>query len=168
MRKRGKMKSKLVILRGKPTSGKTTAFHTLKKRKELKDWIFIDFPKIKDKVGKEKGKLKLMEKIKKAMKTGESILIEEMSKETLNKYLSKEIKDCGYKIIIFQFEVSLDEAYKRDVKRAKDKWHPFMGKKQVDELHKMHEERFDEEAVLVDCNKLNKKEVVEFILKKLK
>ena len=34
------MKPKLVVLRGKPTSGKSTACHSLRKRREMKDWVF--------------------------------------------------------------------------------------------------------------------------------
>ena len=39
--------SKLIILRGKPTSGKSTAFHNLRKDKRMKDFIFVDFCYIK-------------------------------------------------------------------------------------------------------------------------
>ncbi len=43
-----------------------------------------------------------------------------------------------------------------------------MGKRKIDELHQMHEERFDKSAILINTNKLGKKKVVEFILNKLK
>jgi len=55
---------KLVILRGKPTSGKSTAFSNIRKKQVMKDWIFIDHPLIKRDLGREGGKLKLYELIK--------------------------------------------------------------------------------------------------------
>ena len=158
---------KIAILRGRPTSGKSTAFHNLKKIKEMEGWIFIDHPAIKKRLGKEKAKEKLHELIKEAMKTGKNIITEESSRKTLNKYLRKEIKKCKYRIIVFQFTVSTEAAYRRDIQRAKAKWHPFLGKKKIEELHKMHDEMFDKKAFLVDTDKLNKKEVVELIIKKL-
>lgn len=168
-------KAKLVILRGRPTSGKSTSFHNLKKREEMKDWIFIDFCNIKDTLGetlndkerKELGKKFLFAILKEALKTKKDIIIEEMSEDTVRKYISYYIKKYNYKIVVFQFIVSTKTAYKRDVKRAKDKWHPYMGKKWIDETHKMHDKRFDSNAILVDCDKLNKGQVVEFILDKL-
>jgi|GEM_PF-2862415 len=166
---------RLIILRGKPTAGKTTAFHNLKKDKRMKNIIFIDFSSIKNKFNKfpdeerrKLGKQILFEKLKETMPSKKDILIEEMSKETIHKYLKKEIKKYNYKIIVFQFEISLETAYKRNVKRAKEKWHPLMTKEQLEELHKLHEERFDKNAVLINTERLNKKEVVEFIIKKLK
>ncbi len=158
---------RLVILRGRPTSGKSTAWHSLRKRKELKDWDFIDFCDMKETMGKEKGKAALFEKLKDAMASGKNIMIEEMSKETLGKYSGDEISEFGYEIVVFQFTVSTETAYKRDVQRAKDKWHPFMGKKLIDELHEYHDKKIDEEGTLVDCDKLGKKEVVDLILSKL-
>jgi len=95
-------------------------------------------------------------------------MIEEMSRETIMKTIGKEVKKYNYKIIVFQFEISLETAYLRNLQRAKDKWHPFMKKEEMEKLHKMHEEKFDKRAILVDCNKLNKKQVVEFIVRKLR
>ena len=158
----------LVILRGRPTSGKTTALRTLKNKKDMKDWIFIDHSAIKTLLGKEKGKKKLHELLKKALLTGKNILTEETSRETLKKYIGKELKESKYKIIVFQFWVSTKTALKRDVHRAKNGWHLFMGKNKIKELHKMHDERQDKEAVLVNTDKLNKKQVIEFIIKELK
>jgi predicted kinase len=160
-------KPRLVVLRGRPTSGKSTAWHSLRERKELKDWVFVDFCKMKETLGKEKGKVALFKELKDTMAFGENIMIEEMSKETLGKYVGGDIVKFGYEIIVFQFTVSTETAYKRDVQRAKDKWHPLMGKKLVKELHDMHDERIDKDGILVDCDGLGKDEVVELILKKL-
>ncbi len=160
-------KPKLVILRGKPTSGKSTAYANLRKRKEMKDWFFIDHAVLKRDLGKELGKKALFAVLRIIMPFKKNVIIEEMSKETVMKHIDNYIKKHNYRIIVFQFEVNRKIAYKRDVKRAKEKWHPYMGKKKIDKMHKMHEERFDKSAILIDTNKLGKRKVVEFILKKL-
>jgi predicted kinase len=159
---------RIIILRGKPTAGKSTAFHNLQKRKEMKKFLFVDHCSLKNKLGTEEGKRALFLELKKLMPTRKDIIIEEMSKQTLRKNLNYYLKKYKYKIIVFQFEVSKEEAYRRDKQRAKENWHPRMGKKWVDKMHKFHEERFDRNAILVDCNKLDKREVVDFIIKNLK
>jgi predicted kinase len=160
-------KPKIVILRGKPTSGKSTAWHNLKKRKEMGDWLFVDHGTLKKNLGKELGKKSLFAVLKTVMPTKKNIIIEESSEKTLKKYISRQIKKYNYEIITFQFEVSLKTAYKRNIQRAKDKWHPLLTKKWIKHTHKIHEERFDKNAYLVDCNKLGKRQVINFILKKL-
>lgn len=170
------MKNKLVILRGRPTSGKSTAFHNLKKSPKMKGWIFIDFCAIKELLGetlddqkrKEYGKRFLFSLLKEAIKTKHNILIEEMSRDTIMKCIGNWIKKFNYQIVIFQFIISTKTAYKRDIQRAKEKWHPFMGKEWINEMHKYHDENFDSEGIVVDCDKLNKEKVVKFILEKLK
>lgn len=162
------MKPKLVILRGKPTAGKSTAYANLKKRKKMKDWLFVDHGNLKKYLGKELGKKALMAVLKIVMSSKKDIIIEEMSEKTLKKYIKYYIKKYDYKIITFQFEVGVTEAYKRNIQRAKDKWHSYILKKKLKGLHKMHEERFDPNAFLVDTNKLGKRKVVDFILEKLK
>jgi len=162
---------KLVILRGKPTSGKSTAFHNIKKTKKLKNWVLIDFPKIKDMFSekdRELRKIALFAILKEVMKKKKNILLEEMSEETIRKYINNYIKKYKYKIIVFQFEVKMKTAYKRNIQRARDKWHPYIKKRKLKDLHKMHDDRFDNQALLVDCNKLSKKQVVDLILKKIK
>jgi tRNA uridine 5-carbamoylmethylation protein Kti12 len=161
-------KPKLVILRGKPTSGKSTAWHNLKKKRQLENWLFVDHSNLKENLGKDLGKMSLFSVLKTVMPYQKNIIIEEMSKKTLLKNINYSIKKYNYQIITFQFEVSRIEAYKRDIQRSKDKWHAFMGKKLIDHFHDYHDERFDENAYLVDCNKLGKRAVVDFIIKKLK
>ncbi len=168
-------KPMIVVLRGKPTSGKSTAWHNLRKKKELKEWIFVDNASIKEMYDnlpneerKKLGNNSLFEILKITMKTRRNILIEEMSEATLMKHIERWIIKYNYKIVTFQFEVSRKTAYKRDIQRTKDKWHPFMGKKLVNDLHDYHEEKFDKNGILVDCNKLGKKAVVKFILGKIK
>lgn len=162
----GKMK-RLIILRGKPTAGKSTAFANLRKNKKMKEIIFIDHPELKKAFGKDEAKKKLFAEIVDAMETGKDILTEEMSEETLMKNIGKEIKENSYKIVIFQFEISFETALMRNVERSKIGWHKLMTEQELKDLFKMHEEKFDKNAILVDCNKLNEKQVVEFIIKKL-
>jgi len=161
---------KLVILRGKPASGKSTVFRSLKKKRIMKDWIMIDHPLMKKKLGKQLAKEKFHNLIKESMETGKNIIGEETSRKTLNKLIGYYIRKHRYKVIVFQFEVNLKISKKRDVARVKrgcDIHSVVLGEKLKD-LHKMHEDRFDKNAILVDTNKLGKKQVVEFILKKLK
>jgi predicted kinase len=160
-------KPRLVILRGKPTSGKSTAYANLKKGKEMRGWLFVDHCFLKQNLGRELGKKSLFAILKVILPSKENIIIEEMSRETIMKYVGKYIKKYNYNIIVFQFEVSKEIAYKRDIQRAKEKWHPYMGKKKIDEMHKIHEERFDKSAILINTDKLGKRKVVEFILKRL-
>ncbi len=159
---------KLVILRGRPTSGKSTAYENLRKSKLMKNWLFVDHCAMKTWLGKDLGKKSLFAVLKIVIPSKKNIIIEEMSKETIRKYIDSYIKKYDYKIIVFQFTVSTKTAYKRDVQRAKAKWHPKMGKKWIDETHKMHDERFDKKAILVDTNKLGKRQVVDLILEELK
>jgi len=159
------MKPKLVILRGRPTAGKSTALRALKKKRIMKDWAIIDSSTIKGKLGKKFG---MHELIKESMGTGKNILVDETSRKTLNKYLGYYLRKYRYKIIVFQFTVKTETAYERDSQRSKAKLHLYLGKKKIDELHKMHDERFDKKAVLIDTNKLGKKQVVDLILKCLK
>jgi len=161
-------KSKLVILRGRPTSGKTTAYASLKKKKEMKNWVFIDHIFLKKMLGKEFGKKGLFALLKIVMPTRKNIVIEEMSREAVGKYLNSFIKKYKYDIIVFQFTVKTDTAYKRDVQRSKEiKYRP-MGKRKINALHEMHDERFDKNGILIDTNKLGKGQVVNLIIKNLK
>ena len=95
------MVKKIVILRGRPTSGKSTAFANLKKKKVLKkNWILIDHPSVKKKLGKNGGKARLHELIKEAMLTGKNILTEETSRKTLNKFIGYYIRKHKYRKMV--------------------------------------------------------------------
>jgi len=171
------MVPKLVLLKGKPTAGKSTAWHSLRENKKMKDWIFIDSARMKgqfghldDKTRKELGKKLLFYALKQVMPLKKNILIEEMSEKTVRKYINPIINKYKYQLITFYFEISIEEAYKRNVRRAKEKWHPYMKKKKLEYFHKYHveEHKDDINPIIVDCDKLNKKQVVNFILKNLK
>lgn len=156
---------KLVILRGKNAAGKTTAFRTLMKRKEMKNWIFVDATAIKQKLGKGKGKVKMHVDIKRVLETGKNIMTEETSIKTVKKYI-KDFK--GYETKVFQFHINLKTAIKREALRRKIKGMPPRGAEWVKEMHKYHEERVDKDATHIKVDKLTKKQIVDFILKRLK
>jgi len=166
---------RLAVLRGRPTAGKTTALYNLKKSKRMKEWVFIDFSQLKnnfdnlsDEDRRSYGKRVLFAILKVIMTSRKNIIFDEMSREAINKNLKTQIRKYKYKIIVFQFTVKTDTAYKRDIKRAELLEHPKMGREKIDKLYKMHDDRFDKEAILVDTNKLNKKQVVDLIIKELK
>jgi len=168
-------KPKFVVLRGRPTSGKSTAFDNLKKKKELSGWVFIDHPKIKsmfnglpDKEKKEIQKKALFGLVKEVMKNKKNIIMEETSRKNLEKNIGNYLKKYGYKVIIFQFTVSTKRAYNRDKTRVANSKHSHNTSLDIKRLYKFHDERFDKNALLVDTNKLGKRKVVEFILEKLK
>lgn len=169
-------KPKFVILRGKPTSGKLTAFRNLKKKKEMKNWIFIDHPRVKRMVEnlkdhREVSKKLLFGMVKEAIKTKKNIIMEETSRSTLKKYTGNYINKYKYKVIIFQFTILKKSAYKRDVQRIKEKeciHVKELGKDFIDYIHKYHDKNFDPKGILIDTNKLGKRQVVDLILEKLK
>jgi len=76
-------KPRLVILRGKPTSGKSTAYANLRKSKFMKDWLFVDHCAFKTELGKDEGKKKLFSELRKVMLSEKNIIIEEMSMKLL-------------------------------------------------------------------------------------
>jgi len=144
----------------------------LKNKKQFKNWVLIDHPELKnwfkhvdDKKARKRALFAIMKQI---MKEKKNILLEEMSEKTLRKYINYHIKKYNYKIITFQFTVGLKEAHKRDIQRTKAGKHEYFGEKKMQKYHKLHEKRFDKNAIVVDCNKLNKKQVVNYILKNLK
>jgi len=42
---------RLVLLKEKPTAGKSTAWHNLREKKKMKDWVFIDSARMKGQFG---------------------------------------------------------------------------------------------------------------------
>jgi len=158
---------KLILLSGRPASGKSTAFKTLKKHKKLNNWIIVDHPLIKKEYGKEEGKIKLNEALKEAMKTGKNILTEETSRKSLNKYLSYHLRKYNYEIIVFQFTVGLETAIKREAERRIKVGKKPHGAEWVREMHEMHDKRGHRKAYFIDTTNLSKKEVINFIFRKL-
>lgn len=173
------MKPKIVILRGKNASGKTTAFYNLKNyffkdKKLFKNWIFVDntaikgmFTNLDDPKWKDYSKKILLEVIKTVLPLKRNIIVEETSKEMLNRNFSKEIRKYNYQIITFQFEVSLRNAILRDKKRVKEKTHPGLGEKKIKELREFHEDNLDQEGIIINTDNLNKEQVIKFIINEL-
>jgi len=166
-------KPKLVILRGRPASGKSTAFAALKKRGEFKEWALIDFPELKSwfaniEDSRELKKKALFVVLKEIMKKKNNILLEEMSRDTIMKYIGSYVKKHKYQITVFQFTVETKKAKRRDKTRVADPKHPHCQVVDIGGMHKMHDERFDKKATLVDCDILSKSKVVNLILNELK
>ena len=59
--------TKIAILRVKSTAGKSTAYANLRKRKVMKDWLFVDHCALKNSLGKELGKKSLFAVLKAVM-----------------------------------------------------------------------------------------------------
>ena len=68
------VKPKLVILRGRPTSGKSSAYANLRKSKFMKEWLFVDHCAMKTSIGKELGKKALFAVLKIVMPTKKNII----------------------------------------------------------------------------------------------
>jgi predicted kinase len=167
-------KPKIIILRGKPTAGKSAAFDSLRRDKRLQKVVFIDHVAIKrmfsnlgNDLRKSLGKEVLFYAMRKVMDLGKDIMIEEMSREAVEKHLKKEIKKHDYGIIVFQFDVSLPIAYKRNIQRSKALKHKLMKKEELDRMHKEHERILDKMGIMVDTDKLNERDTVEFIIKRI-
>jgi len=172
-------KPKIVILRGGAGTGKSTAFENLKRLKKdnLKEWVFIDHPSFKGFFNYLEDKNELQKKalwalMKELIKTKKNIILEEMSAKNIKKHLGYYLRKHNYKIIVLQFEVSnIDLSYKRIVQRVKRKegiHTKVYSKKFVLDTHEMHKKKFDSEGISINTTKLGKRQVVEFILNKIK
>src|SRR3989338_828633 len=173
------MSKKIVILRGKNASGKTTAFNNLKnyyhKDKNLfKNWIFVDngaikgmFTNLDDQNWRDYSKKIFLDVLKTILPLKRNILIEETYNEMLNRNFNKEIKKYNYQIMTFQFKVSLKNAILRDKKRVKEKSHQGLGEKKIKELRKFHQDHLDKEGIIINTDKLSKWQVINFVIKKL-
>ncbi len=169
------MKPKIVVLRGRPASGKSTALENLRKKKEMKEWVILDFSGLKgnfDNLGaenrKEYSKIALFAILKDLMKTKRNIIFDEMSRDAIIKYVGKEIKKYGYNIVVFQFWVSTKKAKRRDKSRVSNPKHPHKKLLDIEGWHEYHDKNADPKGIFVDCDKLNKKEVVDFIVNRVK
>src|SRR3989344_5848613 len=173
-------RQKIIILRGKNASGKTSTFYSLrdysfKDKKMFKNWIFIDnnsikrmFSNLNNPNWKDISKEILIYILEKVLPLKKDIMIEETSKEMLNKYLGNKLNKYNYKLITFQFEVSLEEAIARDKNRVKEKTHPGLGKVKIKKLRDINNNSLDKEGIIVDTDKLDKEQVVKFIIQKIK
>ncbi len=119
---------KIIIIRGKVTSGKTTTSYEL--AKVLPGWIFIDPWKIKEmfeplnlkdrKPLKKASKKAMIEIMKVVIRDLEiNIIVQETSQKFIKKFLRNDLNKHNYKIYSFFLDVELDDAIKRDVQREK-------------------------------------------------
>jgi len=167
-------KSKIVILRGSPATGKTTALHNLRKHKEMKNWIIIDFNKLKkqfeylgDEKRKSYGKQTLFSILKILMAQEVNIIFDEMSGEAIKKKFKYYLKKYNYNLIVFEFTSSVNTAIKREAYRRKIK-----GKKPqgnwVKQTHKERIKLLEKGSITIDTTNLSEKQTVNFILKNIK
>jgi len=172
---------KIVFLKGGSNTGKSTAFRNLKKLRknaQMNDWVFIDstefkswFNYLEDK--RELQKTSLFVLIKQIMKNKKNIILEEMSAKTTRKHVKNQIKKYNYQLITFEFVVdNVETAYLRDIKRIKSKEDrnqiKALGRRFISDSHKNHQMKLDKGCIFVNTTKLGKKQVVDFILTKLK
>ena len=101
---------KIIVIRGKVTSGKTTTSHEL--AKILPGWIFIDPWKIKEmfeplelknrtslKNASKKAMLVIMKEVIRNLEI--NIIVQETTVKYIKKYLGKDLKKHNYKIYSF-------------------------------------------------------------------
>jgi len=163
-----KKQPRLVILTGKPISGKSTTYHNIRKLRALNKWIFIDHHEIEREVEDKEGtKQKFFFELWKALDTKRNIITEDTTRDQLMMYAGKLIQEYNYKVIIFQFEVSLEEAKLRNKLREKHWKHHLVEDEELEKTYAEKEKEFDKTAILINSEKMNKKQIVEFILKKI-
>ena len=71
---------KIVFLKGEATSGKSTAFRNLRKRKEMEGWVFLEHPELKSwfegiPEKRDIQKKSLFALMKECMKFGKNIIV---------------------------------------------------------------------------------------------
>lgn len=173
------MINKIVLLKGGAATGKSTAFRGLRelKEREFKEWVFIDHPELKSwfnylEEKREIQKRGLFALMKEIMKRQKCILLEEMSAETINKYLRRHIIKYNYKIITFGFITdNINETYKRDVLRVKNKvkhHSKTLDKKFIQKIREHHQNTFDKDTILINTSELNPKQVIKLICSKIR
>ncbi len=167
-----KKRPKFVILRGLPSSGKSTALNHLKVLPAMKEWIIIHrselknwFHRLEDK--KEIADIALFSMLKEVLDHKKDIIIDETSRDQVMRYIGNKITKNKYEIIVFQFTADIKTAIERDARRVADPNHPHFRRINFKKLAKFHEENFDKTAVLIDTSILNEKQVVNRILKNL-
>jgi len=168
-------KPKLVLLHGMIATGKTTALYNLRERKEMKDWIIIDFCELKkqfahlgDEKRKEYGKKALAAILKLLMKEKKNIVLDEMPEKSIRKYVGPQIRKYKYEVVPFQFTSKIELSIKREAERRIARGLKPHGEKWVRDFNEHHKKVFDKNAILIDTTKLNKKQVVDFIIKRVR
>lgn len=159
---------RLIILTGNPIAGKSITFHNIRKQRVLNKWIFIDYHEIEREVEDSEGiRQKFLFELNKAMQTGKNIITENISRKKLILELGKVIEEYKYKVIVFFFQVSLEEAKRRNIHREKNWQHHLVDEQELETEYKKSEKEIDKNDIIVNTDKLNKRQIVEFILKKI-
>ncbi|HLC53621.1 MAG TPA: AAA family ATPase [Candidatus Nanoarchaeia archaeon] len=164
---------KIIIVRGIPTSGKTTITHEL--AKILPHYIFIDIWKIKEmfeplnlkdrmplKSASKKAVLAIMKEVMASLEI--NIILQETKRSVLNKKLRRYIKN-KYEIYSFFLHDDYETAIKRDIKREK----PTMRINKLFSRNQWEKQRktFDRGEVIIDTSNLSIQQVIDIILKKV-
>lgn len=171
----GKMKHKILIIRGKVTAGKTTISHELARC--LPDWIFVDAWKIKEmfepldlkdrtplRTISKKAMTNIMKEVMKQMQI--NIIVQESSISYLKRYLRKYLREYNYEIYSFFLDVDLDVAIKRDKQREKPTMNVGKDVKTNEEWKKIKAQP-EKRDIVINTSDKSVKEIVDFILKKI-
>ena len=171
------MKPIILLLKGGAATGKSSAFSNLKKEKVMNGWFFLDHPELKswfEKMSniKELRKEVLFFSMKPLIKMEKNIILEEMSRETLNKYLGYYLKKYNYQIFTINFEVNdVKKSIRRDklrVQRGTKHHLDILNKKYIEENHEHHLKTIDKYGIIINSSTMNQRAVVETILKHIK
>ncbi len=167
------MQPKLVILRGPKASGKSTAFEGLKKKKMMRHWIFLDKTLVKSMFPPCEKRKELVNKsvialIKLSLTTEKNIIVEEITGGKLSDELADDVKKHQYNMITFQFEVSLENSYKRNKVRRKKRGLIPRSLQELKASIEYHEKTKDPHGIVVDTNTLNPRKTAQFIARQLK
>lgn len=171
-------RSKIILIDGVPTSGKSTTSYNLAKK--LPEWIFVDNWRIKDmfeplgysndlgkkekKVYEELSKKTVVSLTREIIrKTQRDIILQEARLRDVMKKLGKDLKENNYQIFLIQLKVPMKEAIKRNVKRKKPT---------LNFLDGLNEEQWEDKikkksrkaSVVIDTFENNQEEVVKIIL----
>ena len=176
-----KMKRKIVLIDGMPTSGKSTTSYNL--AKNLPDWVFIDIWRIKDifeplgyskdldinekKVFTELSKKTVVTLVRGLIEnTSRNIILQEATKEFVEEQLGDDLKKHNYNIYTIQLTVPFKEALKRNKKRKKP---------DLEFFKTWTEQRWDEKIkkkiqkgdIVVDTFKNRPQKAISIILKRI-
>jgi|TARA_B100001971_G_C18210172_1_gene550171 cytidylate kinase len=171
-------RSKIILIDGMPTSGKSTTSYNLAKK--LPGWIFIDIWRIKDifeplgystdldkkeadelmEISKEFTTKLTREVIR---KTQRNIILQETTTKYAKKKLGKDLRKYNYQIFTIQLKVPFEEAVKRNKKREKPDLNFFKiwTKERWDNKIQRKIKKGD---IVVDTFENNQEEVVKIIL----
>ncbi|MFH1802159.1 MAG: AAA family ATPase [archaeon] len=163
--------SKIVVIRGYLAAGKSTTFENLKASQKMNEWLFLDFAAIRKMFNNNKNtQIEFADRtfyasLRELVKTGKNILTQETSEDTIMKKIGPVIKKNKYRIIVIALTVSPETSYKRATARSKIKGKKPRTKKEVFDNYKARKLKLDKEGILMDTEKLTRKQVIDGIIK---